>query len=160
MEVNPLKEKSDSRHYPRWLTLFRIILGLILLAKGISFFHDSTALESMMQKRGWNMFETNAQTLSFIITYVHLLGGLFISVGFITRWAALAQIPILIGAVFFVNMEAGMSFTNRELLLSIVTLLLSVWFIIKSSGPISADEFFRSYTKAGQEKGHTKKFFQ
>jgi putative oxidoreductase len=160
MEVNPLKEKSDSRHYPGWLTLLRIVLGLILLVKGFSFFHDSTALESIIRKKGWKLFDTNGEILSFILTYVTLLGGVFIAVGFITRWASLVQIPILIVAVFFINMEGGMSFSNKELLLSFITLVLSVLFVIRSSGPISADEFFRSYTKAGQERGHTKKFFQ
>ena len=159
MEDDTLNEKQDSRNFPKWLTLFRVVLGIILLVKGISFFYDSTAIESMMHRKGWNMFDTNAQTLSFIITYVNLLGGLFIVTGLFTRWVSIVQIPILIGAVIF-NIEAGISFSNKELVLSAITLLLLIVFVIKGSGAISADEFFRSYTNAGQERGHTKKFFQ
>ena len=160
MKENVLKEKAGSKVYPGWLTLLRVILGLILIVKGYSFFHDSTAIATMIQRDGSGMFNENSGTFSFIITYINLLGGVFIAVGFITRWASLIQIPILVAAVFFVYMEPGMSITNKELLLPIITLLLSVLFVFRGSGPISADEFFRSYTKAGQEKGHTKKFFQ
>lgn len=159
MKDDTLKEKDSSRNFPKWLTLFRVMLGIILLVKGISFFHNSTALESMMHRKGWNMFDTNAQTLSFIITYANLLGGLFIATGLFTRWASIVQIPILIGAIIF-NIETGISFSNKELVLSALTLLLLLIFVIKGSGALSADEFFRSYTLAGQERGHTKKFFQ
>ena len=159
MNDDTLNQKDYSRNFPKWLTLFRVMLGIILLVKGISFFHNSTALESMMHGKGWNMFDTNAQTLSFIITYANLLGGLFIATGLFTRWASVVQIPILIGAIIF-NIEAGISFSNKELVLSALTLLLLLIFVIKGSGALSADEFFRSYTLAGQERGHTKKFFQ
>lgn len=159
MKDDTLNQKDYSRNFPKWLTLFRVMLGIILLVKGISFFHNSTALESMMHRKGWNMFDTNAQTLSFIITYANLLGGLFIATGLFTRWASIVQIPILIGAIIF-NIETGISFSNKELVLSALTLLLLLIFVIKGSGALSADEFFRSYTLAGQERGHTKKFFQ
>lgn len=159
MKDDALNQKDYSRNFPKWLTLFRVMLGIILLVKGISFFHNSTALESMMHRKGWNMFDTNAQTLSFIITYANLLGGLFIATGLFTRWASIVQIPILIGAIIF-NIETGISFSNKELVLSALTLLLLLIFVIKGSGALSADEFFRSYTLAGQERGHTKKFFQ
>lgn len=159
MEANlPVGKKSLNR-FPGWLTLLRVILGFILIAKGISFFHDSTALETMLHEKGWAMFNTNAQTISAVITYANLLGGVFISTGLFTRWASFIQIPLLIGAVIF-NFQEGISFSNTELFLSAATLLLLFVFVIKGSGPLSADEFFRSYTFAGQEKGHTKKFFQ
>jgi putative oxidoreductase len=159
MLANLLKEKASSQAFPAWLTFFRIILGLILVAKGISFLYDSTSLETMVHNNGWDMFNSNAQTMAAIITYANLLGGVFIATGFITRWASVVQIPILIGAVIY-NMQEGISFSNPELLLSGITLILLIVFVVKGSGPISADEFFRSYTFAGQEKGHTKKFFQ
>lgn len=159
MKDNTLNKINSQGRFPKWLTLFRIALGLILLVKGISFYHDSTAIESMMQRKGWDIFGSNAQTIAFIITYASLLTGLFIATGLFTRWASLVQIPILIGAVIF-NIEAGISFSNTELLLSAVTLLLLVVFVIKGSGALSADEFFRSYTFAGREAGHTKRFFQ
>ncbi len=158
-QTSLIRNKEATHPYSGWLTMLRIILGLILIAKGISFFYDQTSLETIFHERGWDIFSTNAQTWASIITYLSLLGGVFISTGFITRWASLVQIPILIGAVIF-NMQEGISFSNTELLLSAGTLILLIVFVIKGSGAISADEFFRNYTFAGQEKGHTKKFFQ
>ncbi len=151
---------TSGKTQPKWLALPRMILGIILILKGISFFQDSTLIESMVQQTGLSFFDQNAATIAFIITYLNLLGGFFITIGLFTRWLSLLQIPILIGAVIFVNAEAGMSTSNPELALSILVLILLIVFVIKGSGPLSADEFFRSYTNAGQKTGYTKKFFQ
>jgi len=102
------------------------------------------------------MFDNNAETLAFIITYANLLGGFFIAVGLFTRWTCIIQIPILIGAVIFSYNRAGMSFSNTELVLSVITLILLIVFAIKGSGLLSADEYFRNYSKAAIEPGHTK----
>lgn len=158
MELESAIKKNASDNQPKWLVIFRIALGLILFWKGISFLRDSSHLNAMMQSTGIGLFDNNAQTFSFIITYINLLGGLFIAVGLFTRWSALVQIPILIGAVVFVNSKAGMNFSNYELILSVIVLILLIIFVIKGSGVISADEYFRNYYKAGYESGHTKKF--
>lgn len=160
MELDTAIKKNTSAHQPKWLTIFRIALGLILCWKGISFIYDSSHLQAMMQSTGIGLFDNNAQTFAFIISYINLLGGLFIAVGLFTRWSALVQIPILIGAVVFVNIKAGMSFSNYELILSVIVLILLIVFVIKGSGVISADEYFRNYYKAGYESGHTKKFLE
>ncbi len=145
---------------PKWLTLFRIILGFILILKGYTFFQDSAHLEEMIRAGNIEMFTNNTRAIAFIITYVNLLGGVFIATGLFTRWMSLLNIPVVIGAIVFVNSKAGMSLNNTELILSVCTLILLVLFSIKGSGALSADEFFRSYTKAGMEPGHTKKLFQ
>ncbi len=151
---------NHAAYKPKWLTLLRVALGIILLLKGILFFQDSSALTTMLQTPGIKMLNNNAEAFSFIITYLNLLGGVFIIVGLFTRWVSLLQIPLVIGAIIFVNSKAGMNFSNPELALSIVVLLLLFVFIVKGSGTISADEFFRSYTNAGHKSGFTKKFFQ
>ena len=158
MELENAIKKNTSNNQPKWLVIFRIALGIILFWKGISFIYDSSHLKSMMQSTGIGLFDNNAQTFSFIIAYINLLGGLCIAVGLFTRWAALVQIPILIGAIIFVNSKTGMSFSNFELVLSVIVLILLIVFLIKGSGVISADEYFRNYYKAGYESGHTKKF--
>jgi uncharacterized membrane protein YphA (DoxX/SURF4 family) len=157
-DTPPLQSRQSPQ--PKWLTLFRIILGLILIWKGFSFFKDSASLEEMIRGGGIEMFSNNTRAVAFIITYVNLLGGVFIATGLFTRWMALLNIPVIVGAIIFVNSKAGMSFSNTELILSVAVLILLVVFVVKGSGAISADEFFRSYTKAGMETGHTKKLFQ
>ena len=160
MDSNTTIIKKDAANQPKWLTLFRVALGLILFWKGISFIQDSSRLEAMVQSTGINMFGENARTVSFLISYINLLGGFFIAVGLFTRWVSLVQIPILIGAILFVNLKAGMNLSNLELMLSILVLILLIVFFIKGSGVLSADEYFRNYYKAGYEPGHTKKFLE
>ena len=151
---------SSSGYKPRWLTLLRVVLGIIILVKGFLFFRDSASLTSMLQSTGFNVMNNNASAISFFITYFNLLGGVFIIAGLFTKWISLLQIPLIIGAIVFVNSKAGISFSNTELALSMLVLVLLIVFVIKGSGNISADEFFRTYTHAGRKSGYTKKFFQ
>jgi putative oxidoreductase len=155
MKIERALEKNKSRQ-PKWLTIFRIALGLILFWKGISFIHDSLSLEAMVKHTGISTLDKNAGIVTFIITYANLLGGFLIIVGLFTRWASIIQIPILVGAVFLVNVREGIGVSNIELVLSSIVLILLIVFAIKGSGAISADEYFRNYYKAGYESGHTK----
>jgi putative oxidoreductase len=160
MESKQSKTSAPSTKQPIWLALLRIAVGIIILLKGIAFFKDSTAIETLVQNPDFSLLKNNAAAIAFFITYFNLLGGFFITVGLFTRWVSLLQIPLLVGAIIFVNSEAGMSFSNPELALSILVLILLALFVLKGSGPYSADEFFRSYTNAGHKSGYTKKFFQ
>jgi len=159
METSTLLQKNNSDNQPRWLTLFRIILGFIILWKGFTFFKDSIAVETMVKGGSIELLSKNSEIIAFIITYTNLLGGFFIMVGLFTRLMCIIQIPILLGAILFININEGMSLTNLELILSVIVLILLIVFAIKGSGLFSADEYFRSYTKAAIEPGHTKKLF-
>lgn len=155
---NPLPEDRIISQ-PKWLTLLRITLGIIILWKGFIFFKNSVLVESLLKNNSFQMIDKNSETIAFIITYINLLGGFFIIIGLFTRWMCILQIPILLGAIFFIQEMASANFTNTELLLSIAVLILLIVFAVKGSGALSADEYFRNYTKAGLEPGHTKNLF-
>lgn len=142
-------QHRSSLHQPRWLTLLRIALGALLFIKGIAFISDSSRLETLIQ--GTRLANTNTALLAGIITWAHLFGGFFILIGFMTRILCLLQIPILLGAIFFVNLPHFTMNNASELALSVVTLILLVVFVIEGSGRISADEYFRTYYKAGMQ---------
>ncbi len=144
---------------PLWITGVRIILGFILLYKGILFISNTILLETLIEKTGVGIFTKNTEVFSFIVAYLSLLCGLFIATGLWTKISSIVQIPILIIAVFWVNMK-GISENGFELVLSIITLILLVFFAIKGSGAHSADEYFRTYYKAGAEDGKAKRFFK
>ena len=158
-KVTPLQQNPFISQ-PKWLTLLRIILGFIILWKGFTFFKDSITVESMLKGGSLHVSSDNSGLVAFIITYLNLLGGFFILVGLFTRWMCVIQIPIIIGAIAFVNSKAGMSLSNTELVLSVIVLILLIVFAVKGSGVLSADEYFRNYTKAAIEPGHTQKLFQ
>jgi len=157
MVESPVTEKTTAQ--PIWLTILRIALGFILIWKGIGFIRDTTLLELLIQQSGIGVFSRNSQVLSFIISYLSLLCGLFIATGLFTRTSSIVQIPILIVAVFFVNSQ-NIGERGFELALSIIILILLIVFAMKGSGTLSADEFFRTYYKAGTEDGNTKRFFE
>ena len=157
-EANVTEKTSGTQ--PRWLTIVRIALGLILFWKGINFLHNSSDLQLMLQRMPNSVINKNTEWIAFLISYINLLGGLLIVVGLFTKTSSIIQIPILIGAVFFVNTSHGLNLTTFELVLSAIILILLILFSIKGSGYLSADEYFRSYYKAGAEDGNTKKFFK
>jgi len=134
-------ERWADAHHPKWIDVVRIFFGLFIFYKGISFIQNNDELMSLMQG---SMFAAFAK-LSVIhyIAFSHLVGGLLIAVGLITRVAVIFQLPILIGAVFFINFPQGFS-GNAELELSIMTLLLLVVFLFYGSGKVSLDEYMRS----------------
>ena len=158
MKDSVITEKT-SLSQPAWLTILRVALGLILFWKAIIFIRDTSILQSMIQNTGIGFFSKNSATLAFIVAYLTLLCGLFILSGLFTKTSSIVQIPILIIAIFFVNSKS-IGVSSFEMILSIIVLFLLVLFAIKGSGTISADEFFRTYYKAGEQDGNTSRFFK
>lgn len=70
----------------------------------------------------------------------HLIGGTLIMFGLLTRWALIAQIPVLIGAILIniLGTMHALSFITAS-----VVLLLSLFFIAYGSGKHSADYYFK-----------------
>lgn len=128
-------------HNPKWLVVLRIALGICLFVKGISFMTNVPELERQIQG---TVLGSYASTLAIVITWAHLLGGFFIIIGLLTRWAVLSQIPIIIGAIVLVNLKQGIG-QGSELLFSIIILLLLVFFLIEGGGRISLDYAFKNY---------------
>lgn len=141
-------------HHPKWLDFIRIILGLVLAAKGVQFINNMEPLTKLMTT---GEFASSAAVGIFAhyIVFAHLLGGLMIAFGLLTRAASLAQIPILLGAVFYVNIKGGIFQAHSELWLSVLILCLLVLFVIEGSGKLSIDEWMR---KNSDEKVHKHKW--
>jgi putative oxidoreductase len=84
--------------------------------------------------------------LQHYVIFAHLIGGVMITVGMVTRIAVLFQLPILIGAVFFVNSKAGFfSADSSDFWLSLIILFLLLFFLVEGSGPWSIDEYMRKH---------------
>ena len=132
-------EKWSTTHHPRWLVFLRVILGICLILKGISFMSDTVHLESLLAETSIN----NASGwIAIIITWLHLLGGSFIIVGLFTRITTLLLIPILLGAVLLVNLPKGIFAPGSEFGFSLAVLILLIVFFIEGGGPLSLDNYF------------------
>ncbi len=127
-----------SSHNPKWLALFRVALGATLLLRGVSFLNNLPELERVIDQNNLSNYKN---LLMNSIPWIHVGGGFLIILGLFTRFAAIIQIPILIGAVLFINTKR--SIFETDLSLSVITLLLLLVFVVEGSGPLSLASYFR-----------------
>lgn len=121
--------------YP--LDLLRIALGVFLIITGASFVTGNQQLVDVISP------VSNFTGGMFVLHYVasaHMVGGIMIIFGLLTRWAIWAQLPILVGAVI-INFVGEMIPLN--LILASATLLVCIFFLIYGSGKHSADYYFK-----------------
>jgi putative oxidoreductase len=131
-------------HHAKWLDALRVVLGLVILMKGIAFVSDTDVLKDFfVQNRVYSFSGLMAMALTHVIAFAHLVGGVLIIIGLVTRFAVVIQIPILVGAVFFVNISKGFSPLNSELWLSVIVLMLLILFWVVGSGPYSVDYWMK-----------------
>lgn len=133
-ERDPGKSRLVSnRHYA--IEFLRIFLGGLLFIKGYFFIENINDI--------YGLIEANMEYSSFAIAHyvaiAHLVGGLMLMFGIYTRLAAIVQLPVLIGAVFFIDQQHSMLVTSSELEYSIVILVLLIVFAIYGAGKWSVD---------------------
>jgi uncharacterized membrane protein YphA (DoxX/SURF4 family) len=81
--------------------------------------------------------------MQYYILFAHLLGGIFLAGGIFVRFACLIQIPILIGAIIFINTSVGSWSPFSELSISIIVLLLLIYFLIAGNGSMSLAKYLK-----------------
>ena len=129
-------EYWGDRHHPKWMDIVRIALGIFLCYKAIDFLNNMSDLVNLMSHK------TSFGSFTYILAghyavFAHLLGGILLILGVLTRFACLIQIPVLLGAIFFVGSNGDMLRPYSELFLSILVLLLLIYFLIAGNGPWS-----------------------
>lgn len=135
-------ELWGDRHHPKWLDLLRICLGVFLCYKGVEFLSNMNLLVNAMENRfSFNAFAV--VLLSHYVVFAHIMGGFLLVIGLLTRFACLIQIPLLLGAVFFVNTTGNFLRPFSELWLSIIILLLLICFLVVGNGPWSFEWFVK-----------------
>lgn len=132
LSIKSLNKWANAHTY-YWLDLLRVALGVFYFIKGIQFISQTEKLVELIEPlKGFG-------GIMLTIHYVapaHLVGGLLIAFGLLTRWALIAQLPILIGAIL-INFVGVM--VPGQLVEALVVLLLTAFFIFYGSGKHSAD---------------------
>lgn len=82
------------------------------------------------------------------VALAHLVGGLMLAAGLLTRLAALAQLPILFVATFFLHLQEGLLSTSQSLELSALVLVLLIVYSLWGAGPYSLDAQMLAKTSA------------
>jgi len=140
----PGKISAWDDKYPFLFVLLRVALGMILTIRGVFFLTSIEPLFHLIRSSGLNELNMN-MSLALFVCWAHLLGGTFIVLGLLTRVSASVQIPILLGAIVFINLNSRLAFSFPELLLSVVVLILSVFFAVAGGGKISMDNYAKRH---------------
>ena len=122
-----------------WLDCVRIYLGLGLFARGLLLITNTSPgyFVDLMQRSGQSWI-TNGILLHYVMV-AHFVGGLLLTIGFLTRIAALVQIPVLFGAVFFIHQQDGLFALGQSLEFSALVLFLLCVFAVSGAGKLSLD---------------------
>ena len=129
--------KWANRHTSYPVDMLRIALGIFLVLKGISFITNNRDFEDLIAP------VSNFLGGMFVFHYIaaaHIVGVTIIVFGLLTRWAIIAQLPILMGAIL-INFFGEMNVVN--FILATITLVISVFFLFYGSGKHSADYYFK-----------------
>jgi len=135
-------ESWADHHHPKWIDFLRLILGLILIIKGIAFIGNKDEVILMIRT---SSFEFLPFVIAHYVIAAYLIGGLAVTIGFLTRFAVLFQIPAVLGAIIFIDIHKGLFTLNSDLGYSILILFLLFFFLFYGSGNYSVDYYLKKY---------------
>ena len=122
------------------LDALRVYLGTGLFFRGLALLTTEGGLQQLL---GTAEPGLGLAGLSVYVTTAHLVGGAFLAVGLYTRLAALAQLPVLVGAVFLVHWNEGLLSANQSFEFSALVLFLLILVCAFGSGRWSLDARWR-----------------
>lgn len=118
--------------------LVRIYLGIGLFIKGIYFIGHRDFLLATLTESGAMWFAPAG--IAHYVIMAHIAGGFCMAIGLLTRAAALIQIPVLVGAVFYVHLPKMVNLEPRQYSeFSALVLFLLILIFIRGAGPLSVD---------------------
>ena len=152
-----LHQRSWSgKNIPHWVVIVRIVLGVCLIYKGIDFIQHRDQLDAVFA--GTKTIKKFVWVMAFL-PWVHIIGGIMILIGLFTRFMALIQIPIVLGAVVFVNIRdsvgEGVKQGESELPFSFLILVLVIVFFIEGGGYMSLDNYIRKPLKQDEDESES-----
>jgi putative oxidoreductase len=144
-------EDWGDRHHPAALDVMRILLGIFLFLKGYSFMHNMAFLRWTIEDQQLiNLSPFLISVIMHYVIFVHLAGGILITLGLLTRLSSILQLPVVISAIFFINIFK--SEPNNDLWLSIFACVLLAVFAFVGSGPLSLNRIL-SWPEQKKAKG-------
>ena len=134
----PPFQKWVDAHSDVFLDLIRAYLGVGLIIKGAYFLEHREQLEQLIDQAG--RLQLPLVIASHYVIPAHFAGGFLLAIGLVTRVAALAQLPLLLGALFFVHLPRFATLELRQSLeFSALILFLLVLITARGSGRCSVD---------------------
>ena len=120
------------------IEMLRMYLGVVLILKGFYFIRDMNSLLALigLQSSLWL-----GGIFAHYIVLAHLIGGLSVIIGLLTRIVAAFQVPILLGACYVVFNHDGILSASSNFEFTSLVLILLVMFVFYGGGRLSVDYF-------------------
>lgn len=129
-----------NQHRSKWLDFLRILLGIVLLIKGVTFIVNKEQVLQMVSG-------TEYWILHYVIAHYviggYIVCGIAIIIGLFTRLVVFFEIPALLGSIIFVDLHKGLLAINSSLEYSILILALLLFFLFYGPGKISVDYYIQ-----------------
>lgn len=111
-------------HHAKWLDSIRIVLGLLILSKGLAFISDTDAQKDwIIQNSVFGFSGLMALALVHTVAFVHLVGGGSDYSGACDPFCSCYSDSYTFRGSIFVNLTKGFSSLNSELWLSVLVLI-------------------------------------
>jgi uncharacterized membrane protein YphA (DoxX/SURF4 family) len=130
--------QRGSKQNRDWFVVLRVVLGVLLLIKGIDFISNVVQLQEFLSVQ--KNLELEISWLPLVIAWAHIFGGLFIAVGLFTRFFCLVQLPIVTAALIMTISYNILSVT--ELFEVITAFVLLILFLLEGGGTVSLDRYY------------------
>ena len=134
--IKLLKESLKHSKFENAIEIIRIYLGVALFLKGVHFILQPEDLVYWLHQGQLNVIEA---LVSHYVISAHLVGGLLLSVGLLTRVATAIQIPVLFGALGLVHSSEQLFSISQNIELTSLVLFLLIVFSIIGAGNLSLD---------------------
>ena len=134
-------------HADLFMDAIRMYLGLGLIIKGVYIMNHQDEFARLLQGDGGMPF--GLLSVAHYVIPAHFVGGLMLLLGFVTRAAALSQLPLLVGALFYVYLPRFTTLELRQNLeFSALVLFLLTILTIHGAGRYSVDHVVQKNYRA------------
>jgi putative oxidoreductase len=117
------------------VTLLRVVVGVVYIM------HAYLAL-AILGPSGMVAYQVKSgiplpEVATWYLILAHGLGGICLVLGIFTRWAALANVPVMLGAIIFVHLKSGFWADQGGYEYALVLLLASLALAMTGGGALS-----------------------
>ena len=131
-----LKKTLSFTKFENAMDCIRIYLGIALFFKGIHFMIHPQDLVYFLNQGDLNVIEA---FVSHYVISAHLIGGLMLGIGLLSRVGAAIQLPVLSGALGLVHSKESLFSTTQNIELTTLVLFLLLIYCVIGSGNLSLD---------------------
>jgi putative oxidoreductase len=136
-------EHWADQHHPKWLEYLRILLGLILISKGIAYVVNKEQVINMIES---SQYWVVHYAIAHYVIGGYIACGLAIAIGLFTRVAVMFEIPALLGSMFFLDLHKNLFALNSQIIYSVLIFALLLFFLLYGPGTLSFDYYIQKHT--------------